>query len=210
MDTQTLFLLASTCLLGAMTPGLSLAMIVKHASNGGKRRGLYAAIGHATGILLNTLAALTGVAVLIKSSPVLYQGLTYLGCAYLLVSGSHMLIKEISKLKIPTANHPITKQAATPSGMHPLWDGLTIGTINPPLMLFFLSIFSQFVSVKDSLATSIQLAIVPFVVDLAWFSLVVVLLTKLQGNPQGNCKRILLMLIGVIQIVIGLRTLALN
>ena len=57
--------LLSICLLGAMSPGPSLAVMVKCTLGGGHRAGYPAALAHGAGVGLYGLLTVTGLAVLI-------------------------------------------------------------------------------------------------------------------------------------------------
>lgn len=75
--------LFSICLLGAMSPGPSMAIVAKHSLAGGRINGFVTAWAHATGIGIYALITLVGLAALLHQSPVLFKGISYLGAAYI-------------------------------------------------------------------------------------------------------------------------------
>ncbi len=59
--TLTLWLsLATVCTLGAMSPGPSLALVIRNTVQGGMQRGVATAIGHGLGIALYALLVAMG------------------------------------------------------------------------------------------------------------------------------------------------------
>ena len=52
--------LALICILGAMSPGPSLAVILRNSISGGRKQGIFAGIGHGLGITLYALIAVFG------------------------------------------------------------------------------------------------------------------------------------------------------
>ena len=57
--------LAAICLLGAMSPGPSLAMVIRHTLSGQRLGGLAAAWSHATGIAIYASITVMGLALLL-------------------------------------------------------------------------------------------------------------------------------------------------
>lgn len=85
------FSLLAICLLGAMSPGPSLAMIAKHSLAGGRMNGLIAAWAHAAGIGIYAFATIIGLAVVLEQSPMLFKGISLAGAAYLAYLGVNAL-----------------------------------------------------------------------------------------------------------------------
>ena len=64
--------LFSICLLGAMSPGPSLAVVLNSTLGGGQRAGYLTALAHGVGVGLYGLLTVTGLAVLITRSPTVF------------------------------------------------------------------------------------------------------------------------------------------
>ena len=75
--------LALVCMMGAMSPGPSLAVVLKHSLSGGMKNGMLAALSHGFGVGLYAAASLLGLGALMLQFPTVYQFLVYLGAAYL-------------------------------------------------------------------------------------------------------------------------------
>jgi threonine/homoserine/homoserine lactone efflux protein len=74
-------------ILGAMSPGPSLAMVAKHSLAGGRGNGISTAWAHAFGIAIYAFITLLGLAVMLHNSPMLFKGISYCGAVYLAYLG---------------------------------------------------------------------------------------------------------------------------
>ena len=83
--------LFTVCLLGAMSPGPSLAIITKHSLTGGRVNGLATAWAHAFGIGIYAFITLIGLAVVLQQSPLLFKTISLAGAAYLAYLGFNAL-----------------------------------------------------------------------------------------------------------------------
>ena len=66
------------CVLGALSPGPSLALVIKNTIHGGAKQGYATAISHGLGVAIYAGACIAGLGVLIVNSPVLFQFLQFL------------------------------------------------------------------------------------------------------------------------------------
>lgn len=125
------------CLMGAMSPGPSLLVILACMREGGKASGFMASIGHGIGVSLYALASATGLGLLLLVSPVALGVLQFLGACFLFYIG-WKLFSSALRLACLEAD---TK--ALPLG-HMFRAGFLIAIFNPKIAIFFLSVFSQF------------------------------------------------------------------
>ncbi|BBI63410.1 hypothetical protein HSBAA_47160 [Vreelandella sulfidaeris] len=75
--------LAAICAMGAMSPGPSLALVLRHTLGGGRFNGVTAAIFHTLGVGFYALLTVWGLGALIAGFPLLFQLITWSGAAYL-------------------------------------------------------------------------------------------------------------------------------
>ncbi|MFW6345939.1 MAG: LysE family translocator, partial [Halomonas sp.] len=75
--------LAAVCAMGAMSPGPSLAMVLRHTLGGGRAPGVVAGLSHALGVGFYALLTVWGLGALIVRQPLLFQAVTWGGAAYL-------------------------------------------------------------------------------------------------------------------------------
>ena len=162
--TITLWLtVVSICLLGAISPGPSLAVVLQQTLKGGRSTGLIAALSHGLGIGLYALLSISGIAVVIKTSPMLFSALQWLGAAYLLWIGFKGLsAKARSKTNLEETSS--TRSAAR--------DGFFVVFVNPKIAVFFIALFSQVIGGNTSLIEKPGYAATAMVIDMAWYSIV--------------------------------------
>ncbi|MEM6511121.1 MAG: LysE family translocator [Pseudomonadota bacterium] len=169
------------CVMGAMSPGPSLAVVLKHSLHGGMKNGMLAALSHGIGVGFYACASLLGLGALMTQLPMLYQVLVYGGAAYLAYLGIRILL---SKPSSQTLNVEQTK----PSPRSALQDGFAIAFLNPKLAVFFLALFSQFIDPENlTLQVGLIMCLTVFLLDTGWY-LLVALLTEISKKRFGFTK----------------------
>ena len=172
--------LAAVCLLGGMSPGPSLAVVMNTALHGSRADGLACAIAHGLGVGLYGLLTVTGLAVVITRSPQLFLAIQLSGAAYLVYLGIRSL---------RSGGNPLDDQQHQPARAgRPALDGFLVAFLNPKLAVFMLALFSQFLRPEAGLLEKGIMAATVFITDADWYSLVVLLVThrtfvdRLRGN----------------------------
>ena len=69
---------ALVCLLGAMSPGPSLATVIRNTVVGSRYHGIATGVSHAFGIGVYALLSVTGLIILIQEAPIIFRVLTSL------------------------------------------------------------------------------------------------------------------------------------
>lgn len=153
----------SICALGAMSPGPSLALVLRHTLSGGRAHGLIAAMAHGAGVGLYALLSISGLAVLITASPVLFKSFQWAGAAYLVWMGLRGLMAR-----------PVLPESAPTlaSGRSAARDGFLIAFLNPKIAVFFIALFSQVVGSETSTLAKLAYATTACLVDAAWYMVV--------------------------------------
>ena len=135
MDLAQWLSLLGICLLGAMSPGPSLAVVIKSTVHGGRPVGYSAAIAHGLGVALYGLLTVVGLAALIIRTPSVYFALQVLGALYLIYLGVSTW-----RSRGPASN---SEHAVKPEHNFAL-EGFLVAFLNPKLAVFMLALFSQF------------------------------------------------------------------
>jgi threonine/homoserine/homoserine lactone efflux protein len=156
---------AGICLLGAASPGPSLAMVLRHTLSGSRRHGMIAACAHGAGVGLYAWLVVIGLGRLLLEWPALYQLLTYGGAAYLAWLGIQAL-----RAGQASALHP--ERLPAPTAIAAMRDGFLVAFLNPKLAIFFVALFSQFIQPGQSLDTKLLLAATAWSIDTGWYLLV--------------------------------------
>ena len=175
-------LLATTLLAGAMSPGPSVALVLRTALAYGRSSALAVALAHGVGISLYALAVVLGLAALIQSSGFLMNTLQIGGMLFLLYLGCRMLLSGIRGLRSTTrqgvnvSDHAVSKDdsSAVGLGQHAV-NGFIMVFLNPKVVIFFIAIFSQFLSADQLLSTQLFAAGMAGAIDAAWYALVGIL-----------------------------------
>lgn len=175
------FSLALVCMMGAMSPGPSLAVVLKHSLSGGMKNGMLAALSHGFGVGLYAAASLLGLGALMLQFPTVYQILVYLGAAYLAYLGLKILLAKPDNSELKVQQSEVSSSKA-------LQDGFAIAFLNPKLAIFFLALFSQFIDPQNmTLSIGIIMCLTVFVIDTGWY-LLVAILTEISKKRFGFTK----------------------
>ena len=83
--------LISICLLGALSPGPSLMVILACTAENGRKAGVLASIGHGLGVFIYALAAASGLSYLLNHFQSVFLALQLLGAGLLLWLGLRIL-----------------------------------------------------------------------------------------------------------------------
>ncbi|MGR5168512.1 LysE family translocator [Vibrio astriarenae] len=193
--------LFTVCLLGAMSPGPSLAMVAKHSLAGGRANGLATAWAHAIGIGFYAFITITGLSVLLVQAPMVFKGITLLGALYLAYLGWNALRSKGGVVeKLEKGEQASLLQAAK--------QGLMISLLSPKIMVFFTALFSQFVAIADSLSNQVVIIATPLLVDGLWYSLITLLLSSPLFIEKIRSKALLIdKLTGIVLISLAIRVL---
>lgn len=163
--------LASICLLGAMTPGPSLAIVLKHTVSSGRKNGVYTGIAHGAGVSLYALLTVLGMAIIIKETPWLFDLIRYSGIVFLLwLSFKALTSKSTSSEKI--------KHLAQVSPGKSAYEGFMIAFLNPKLALFFLALFSQFIDESSLWQQKLIMVFTVGGIDTLWYCLIALVFSQ--------------------------------
>lgn len=148
MESFTIFIIASIALI--ITPGPDIIYVLTRGIADGKRSGAMSAIGVTTGILIHTIAAAFGLAVLLKTSTYAFWALKMVGGIYLMYLG-YQVIKNKQALEITGFKKSLDMKKC-------FLQGFFSNVLNPKVALFFVAFLPQFVN-KDSVNQSLDMII---------------------------------------------------
>lgn len=163
MTLATWLTVVTICVLGAMSPGPSLALVLKQTLSGGRRNGVITALSHGLGIGIYAFLSILGLAAIITASPTAFALLQWGGAGYLAWLGLKGLMARPSNDET-LPEPPTTRSAAR--------DGFMIAFLNPKIAVFFLALFSQVVGTDTTLLAKAGYASTALVIDTGWYLLV--------------------------------------
>ncbi|MBN1009083.1 LysE family translocator [Amphritea pacifica] len=162
--------LFAVCCLGAMSPGPSLAVVLKQTVGNSRQHGLAASWFHAAGVGLWAFATISGLAILVAQSEIAFKVITWLGAGYLAWIG----LKAIRAGRASSFSvDPGDKTSVLKAGI----EGATISVLNPKLAIFFIALFSQFVSPDATMGDQMIMTATATLVDGLWYSVVTLVLS---------------------------------
>lgn len=167
--------LAAVCALGAMSPGPSLAMVLRHTLGGGRAPGVVAGLSHALGVGFYALLTVWGLGALIVRQPLLFQIITWGGAAYLAWLGIRALRAGRGGSLDAGGVSTTRRQAAR--------DGVLVALGNPKLILFFIALLSQFITAGMSLVAQGVIVLTAMLIDAGWYVLVALGLSHSRVLP---------------------------
>jgi len=133
-----LFIAASALL--AIAPGPDVIYVLTRGIAQGRKAGLAAALGFASGCIFHTVLAAVGIAALIRSSELAFDLVRYAGAAYLVWIGIQAL-RHRSAFSIEAGNEA--------KALMTIYKQSVIGNmLNPKVTLFFLAFLPQFVNAR--------------------------------------------------------------
>ncbi|GLZ88898.1 hypothetical protein Pres01_49490 [Metapseudomonas resinovorans] len=179
-ETSVLLSLAAVFAVALVSPGPDVALVVRTAMQQGRRAGLLSALGLACGILVHGTLVLTGVALLVSRSPVLFDLLQLIGASYLGWLGVGAVRAWSQRGQ---RNGGSFEVALSPSALGPWLRGLATNLFNPKALVFFLALLSGLIPADMSVAGKLGAAAILFGMGLAWFSGLGLVLT-LGSNQQ--------------------------
>ncbi|MBO1894341.1 MULTISPECIES: LysE family translocator [unclassified Shewanella] len=193
--------LLAICCLGAMSPGPSLAMVVRHTLSGGRLHGIVCAWAHSIGIGVYALVTLLGLAAILKASPLMFNAIAIIGAIYLAWMGIQALGSKGGMQQKLAAGEATSLWIAAR-------DGLAISLLNPKILLFFLALFSQFVLAAQTTTGQALIVFTPLIIDGLWYTVIAFVLSHSAVLPKLRAKAKLIdRLSGIVLILLSIRVI---
>ena len=190
------------CLLGAMSPGPSMVVVINNAIYKNRINGILTAIGHGFGIGIYAFFAVLGIGLIIKTNLFLFNTIKILSIFFLFYLGFQAIFSN------PKMNF---EKNAIKFGVKSFLEGFAISILNPKILIWFLAIYSQFMSASNDYILNISLILIASLVDALWYIILVKLVTakgvleKLKSKLQLIQKLIGYLFITIsIFLIIGL------
>ncbi len=200
MTIYIFFKIFTVCLLGAMSPGPSMVVVINNAIFKNRFHGILTSLGHGIGISVYALFAVLGIALIIKTNLHIFNGIKFLSIIFLIYLGVKSLLNK-SDLDF--------NKNSLKNGIASFLQGLNISLLNPKIFIWFIAIYSQFMSVNNNLFFNTTLILTAGLVDAVWYITLTLLVTSNIALDFFKNKNILLQkFIGSIFIIIGAILLA--
>jgi threonine/homoserine/homoserine lactone efflux protein len=133
-----------TSLVVVLIPGTGVVYTVSSSIGGGRRRGLFAAVGCTLGIVPHMLAAMLGLSGIMQAGSVVFEAVRWAGVVYLVFMGFSM-IREAGTMPLDDQDAPDDSAGSV------VWRGVLVNVLNPKLTLFFFAFLPQFLDASPGL-----------------------------------------------------------
>ena len=194
MEIKSLIILSFVCAMGAISPGPSLAVVIRNTISGGRAQGVMTGIGHGIGLGIYAFIAVMGLTSVLFHNENTFLILQWAGAIFLIWIAFNMITNKTSE----------SSRTYDGSGRRGFIEGFMIAFLNPKILVFFMAIFSQFINNDISNIDRIIVAILAGIIDTFWYVTVALILTGTSfiDKIRMNAKKIDLS-IGVILILIA-------
>ena len=204
---QGLLIITSVHLLSAASPGPDFVLVSQQTLTNGKKAGLMCSIGIALGLSIHIIYSIFGLATIVANSTTTLWAIKLLGGSYLIFLGIKGL-RARTKPKLTTGEQ---QKAVAPqhSPIKMIGLGFLCNALNPKTAVYFVSLFTVVIS-TDTSATHLAIyGIWMMAIQLAWFSLVTVMLSteKVAGKLQ-SAGHIIDRIAGGAMLLLGLKVIA--
>jgi threonine/homoserine/homoserine lactone efflux protein len=133
-----------TSLVVVLIPGTGVLYTVSSSVGGGRRRGLFAAVGCTLGIVPHMLAAMLGLSGIMQAGSVVFEVVRWAGVAYLIFMGASM-IRDAGALPLDGGGTQVDSAGSV------VRRGILLNVLNPKLTLFFFAFLPQFLDASPGL-----------------------------------------------------------
>ena len=151
--------IASICAAGAMSPGPSLAVVVRNTVQGGRAQGVMTGIGHGLGVGGYAVVAVLGLAVFFEAFPTATRAVELAGAGYLVWLG-------IAALRHAGQGDMGLAEGGSSRGF---MDGMAIALMNPKLAVFFVALLGPLIPQEATTLERMGVAGLAMMIDGCWY-----------------------------------------
>ena len=167
-----------TWVIGMMSPGPDLFLVIHRSLAGSRREGVAAAAGIATGVLLWLILAFTGLAALMTAFPALTVVLQLAGGMVLIWMGVQTLRGWLARRGAASTDDGPSEGRIGPWAAYRR--GLMTNLANPKFVIYISAVFAPFIAGQRPLWQTITLLGLLVITTVGWFSLI----GALVGHPR--------------------------
>ncbi|MDC1185024.1 LysE family translocator [Alphaproteobacteria bacterium] len=173
---------ALICIVGAMSPGPSIALIIRNSIKYGRVSGLLSSVGHAIGIGIYASISVVGLQLILINNIFVFNTIQFCGSIFLLILGILFLKNSGEKLSLEDDQ----------KNLNSFIQGFAISILNPKILIWFTAIFSQFIAASSTSMTKLTMVFMASSIDGIWYIIVTIVVTGfgLKQFLENNTKTI--------------------
>jgi threonine/homoserine/homoserine lactone efflux protein len=166
-------------LLAVASPGPDFAMVVRQSLAHGRRAALWTSVGIGTAILVHVTYAVLGIGIVLRTSPVAFTAVKFLGAGYLAWIGAKAIMSRprAAPAGAPEGAEADLAKAAEPAARAAWTTGFLTNVFNPKVTLFFVAVFASLVDPATPRAIQGAYGLWMSATTIGWFCMVSVLFT---------------------------------
>jgi threonine/homoserine/homoserine lactone efflux protein len=190
-----------------VTPGPDTALTIRNTLAGGRRGGMFTALGIASGQAIWAIATSVGLAAVLATWSQVFAGIKLVGAIYLVALGVQSLVAGLRR--------PAADQTSRPAHAHlrqlvprtACRQGLVSNLLNPKMVAFFPSLLPQFAADSGSaLSTLLALGLAFCAMTLLWLMAYAAALARIGGMfRRSGLRRFVDAVAGAVLIGFGVR-----
>lgn len=180
MTLELVLPLIAAFVLGAISPGPSLAVVLRNSLSGGRRQGVLAGVGHGLGFGVYAFLSAIGISAAIAASGDLVLVLRILGIGLLVYLGT-----VYARSALAGTSH-LTGNGTSSSRRSGFVEGALIAVFNPKILAWMLAIYSPFIDSNLETPTLLGIAAIGMFIDGTWYTSVALFLTS--GNRREKLQ----------------------
>jgi len=158
---------AAICLIGAMSPGPSMALIIRNSIKYGRISGILFSLGHAIGIGIYATVSVLGLQFILINNLFLFNAIQFCGSVFLLILG-------ILFLRDTGHNLSLEKEQ---KNVNSFMQGFAISILNPKILIWFAAIFSQFIEISSTNFVKLAMVLIASSIDGLWYIILTIVVT---------------------------------
>ena len=187
MDPEAWVALSTVFVLGAMSPGPSLAVVLRNTMVGGRRQGVMTGIGHGIGFGIYAFLAAAGIATALTLHESTQAILKWGGIALLIWLGVKFL-----KASMGDSYDSSVEDEHGPSGRAGFAQGFAIAIMNPKIAAWMIALYAPFIEADISTETLFGMGLLGMAIDGTWYVTVATVLTRGDGvsKLRSQARRI--------------------
>ena len=158
---------AAICLIGAMSPGPSMALIIRNSIKYGRLSGILFSLGHAIGIGIYATVSVLGLQFILINNLFLFNAIQFCGSVFLLILGMLFLRDTAHNLSLENEQKNVNS----------FMQGFAISILNPKILIWFAAIFSQFIEISSTNFVKLVMVLIALSIDGLWYIILTIVVT---------------------------------